>query len=125
MLSPTVDNDDWDFRIALNAYCLGQHPDAFRREQVNALHRPGFLGPWGRDPAKMERRIASRLDWFERILSQPERYLERGGVSYAILPSGLVPAGGRQRWLEVQAGPQWAIWYRPGANRDEPGPHSR
>ncbi len=88
MLSPSVNNDEWDQRIALNSYLLGKDQRAFVAEQEAALSRPGFQGPWGREPVELRRRLDSRLSWYDRILAQPEFYLAQNHVRYVWLPPG-------------------------------------
>jgi hypothetical protein len=110
MLSPSVRNDEWDMRIALNSYLLGQGRPAFLSEQTSALSAPGFQGPWGRDRVQFARRLDSRLSWYDQIAAQPEVYLAQTHLRYVWLPPGHAPPGDRAHWTEYQDGPFWAIW---------------
>ena len=47
MLSPSVNNDEWDLRIALNSYLLGQERATFLSEQSEPLWRPRLSGSVG------------------------------------------------------------------------------
>ena len=100
MLSPSVDNDEWDMRIALNSYLLGLDQPAFRSEQEAVLSRPGFQGPWGRDRVEFERRIESRMTWYNKIASRLETYLIRSSMRYVWLPQGHMPPGDRTIWTD-------------------------
>ena len=110
MLSPSVKNDEWDLRIALNSYLLGQGRPAFLSAQKAALSGRGFRGPWGRDHAQFTRRLDSRLSWYDTISAQPERYLAQTHLRYVWLSRGHEPPGDRTLWTKCQDGPFWAIW---------------
>ncbi len=110
MLSPSVDNDEWDLRIALNAHLLGRNRLAFLSDQEAALSAPGFQGPWGRDRAEFMRRLDSRRSWYDNIAAEPEVYLARTHTRYVWLPPGHVPPGDKTLWTARQDGPFWAIW---------------
>ena len=110
MLSPSVDNDEWDLRIALKAYLMGRDRLAFLREQEAALSAPGFQGPWGRDRAEFTHRLESRRSWYDRIAVEPEVYLAQAHLRYVWLPPGQRPPGDESRWTERQDGTFWAIW---------------
>jgi hypothetical protein len=109
-VSPSVRNDEWDMRIALNSYLLGQRRPAFLSEQTSALSAPGFQGPWGRHRVQFARRLDSRLSWYDQIAAQPEVYLAQTHLRYVWLPPGHAPPGDRAHWTECQDGPFWAIW---------------
>jgi hypothetical protein len=110
MLSPSVTNDDWDLRIALNSYLMGESRLAFVSEQKAALSRPGFRGPWGSDQVAFARRLDSRLAWYDKIAAQPEVYLAHTHLRYVWLPRGQAPPGVRSLWTGYQNGPFWSIW---------------
>ena len=110
MLSPSVGNDEWDLRIALNAYLLGRDRPTFLSEQEAALSAPGFQGPWGRDRAEFMRRLDSRRSWYGKIEAQPEVYLARTHTRYVWLPPGHRPPGDKTLWIVRQDGPFWVIW---------------
>jgi hypothetical protein len=114
MLSPSVNNDDWDLRIALNSYLFGQARSAFLLEQVAALSRPGFQGPWRRDRRELARRLDSRMSFYDRITAQPERYFDQTHLRYSFLARNHEPPGERSLWTKRQDGPFRSIWeYRP------------
>jgi hypothetical protein len=110
MLSPSVNNDEWDLQIALNAYLMGRDRPAFLSEQATALSAPGFQGPWGRDRAEFTRRLDSRLSWYDRIVGNPEVYLARTRLRFVWLPPGKEPPADGTRWSQLQDGPFWGLW---------------
>jgi hypothetical protein len=114
MLSPSVDNSEWDLRIALNCYLLRRTRTMFIAEQEDTLLRPGFRGPWGRDRVQLQRRIRSRTAWFDKVAGQPTPYLARARLTAVFLPRSQAPPGDSALWKESQQGPYWSIWeYAP------------
>ena len=116
-LSPEVTDAEWDERVALNCYLLGWDRSTFEAEQRTAFQlraeEGGGWGPWTRDANDGNRRIASRLAAFERVLKDPEPALKRYGVRYVGLktstPSSRLTQG---RWTRIQEGPYWQVWER-------------
>jgi hypothetical protein len=109
VLSPSVDNAELDFRVAFNAYVLGRDRPTFLASQTATPLGPAFRGAWGRDPAQQQRRLASRLAWFDAVSAEPERYLRRTELRYLLLPRDQSPPSGAS-WTEIQDGPHWSIW---------------
>jgi hypothetical protein len=115
-LSPSIDNTEWEQRIALNGYLLGLDRASFKAEQASRLTPPPKAyqwGPWARDPAERARRIAARLAFFEAVTANPSAFLERYQLRYVALPfKGLPPAYLNSGWKCLQEGPFWNIWER-------------
>jgi hypothetical protein len=110
MLGPSVTDEEWDLSIALNSYLLGNNRSAFVDEQTAILTAPGFRGPWGRDRSQLARRLESRLQCYNEIAADPEKYLTRAHLRYVWLKAGRTPPGDRGHWAQSQAGPFWVIW---------------
>jgi hypothetical protein len=115
-LSPSIDNAEWDRRIALNGYLLGLDRESFEAAQDSALTpRPGEYkwGPWTRDPAERTQRITMRMAFFDTVTANPSALFERYLVRYVALPHGSVPPVYlNSGWMCLQEGPFWSIWER-------------
>jgi hypothetical protein len=120
-LSGTVDNSEWDARVALNAYLSGLNREEFADEQLAWLDKT-LWGPWakrrGNEAARAER-YRKRLASWDAIQADPEAALDRFHVRYLALP---VPARADHlhgRWACIQSGPDWQVWERGGGERAE------
>jgi len=107
--SPATSNEEWDARIALNAYLLGLTRPAFEAGE-SALLRGGGWGPWGRHEADQDRRLASRLARYDADAADPPAALDRYHVRYFASEPGRLPAG--PGWTRLQRGPTWDLWER-------------
>ena len=115
-LSPSIDNAEWERRIALNGYLVGLDRPSFKAEQISALTAPPgeyIWGPWTRDPAEFSRRIENRMAFFDAITAHPVVFFERYKLRYVALPmGGPPPAYLNSGWRRLQEGPFWNIWER-------------
>jgi hypothetical protein len=115
-LSPSIDNAEWERRIALNGYLFGHDRPSFEAVQVSDLTPPPQAyqwGPWTRSPAERTRRIAMRMAFFDAITANPSEFFERYRVRYVALPPERVPPVVlNSEWRCLQEGPFWSIWER-------------
>jgi hypothetical protein len=115
-LSPSIDNAEWEQRIAVNGYLLGLDRRSFEARQVAVLTpdpRGYKWGPWTRDPVERMRRIAMRMAFFDAVTANPSAFFERYMLRYVALPSkGVRPAYLNSGWRCLQEGPVWSIWER-------------
>jgi hypothetical protein len=117
-LSPTIKDAEWDERIALHGYLLGQDRPGFERAQRLFFegdgkgHKAGVWGPWARDKGAREAKIRARLAAYERVAADPRTYLDRYRVRYLALAAGQGPPPPRSGWERLQDGPTWALWAR-------------
>jgi hypothetical protein len=114
-VSGTVDNAEWDARVALNAYLCGLTRQEFEEEQIGWLDKTVW-GPWARHRSKgaREERLRSRLASWDAMEADLSAALDRLGVRYLALPvlaraDHLVPG-----WRCLQRGPDWQVWERGG-----------
>ena len=95
-LSPSIDNTEWEQRIALNGYLLGLDRASFKAEQVSRLTPPPKAyqwGPWARDPAERARRIARAVGFLRRGHCRPVHISWSDSNCDVALPfKGLPPA---------------------------------
>ena len=119
-LSPTVTNDEWDDRIAVNAALLGLERDTFEADQAKALNGP--WGPWGRgrDASLRARRLALRMAAFDRARADVAASAARYSVRYLALPAGRSHEHLGPEWSRIQSGPTWDLWERA----ERPRPHA-
>ena len=111
-LSANVRNAEWDARVALNSFLEGLDRAAFAAEQKAFCTQPG-AGPWVRDAAKREERLASRMAAFEAVIANSAVAMNHFGVRYVALPVGVTrPAYLASGWRPLQAGPHWEVWER-------------
>lgn len=112
VFSPSVDNAEWDARIALNGYLRGLNRLAFEGEQ-RAVLEAGVWGPWARDPVRRAEQLVNRIASYDAILADPSAALKRFGVRYVALPTGQTsPAYLNTSWSRLEAGPSWQVWER-------------
>ena len=79
-LSPSIDNAEWEQRIAFNGYLLGLDRSTFEAQQASDLSPPPGAyqwGPWTRDEAERTRRIAARMAFFDAVTANPSEFFER------------------------------------------------
>jgi hypothetical protein len=119
LFSHAITNAEWEDRIALNAYLLGQDRRAFRAEQEALLHstdqptasRGGVWGPWVRNPRLMAERVVARTRAFDAVRASPSRALDRFHVRYVAVPGGHAPPPGAG-WARMRHGPSWDLYER-------------
>lgn len=117
MISPYINHEDWDDRIALNAFLLGRDTATFEREQRKLLATDKW-GPWSRDTSLQAVRLARRLSTFAAISADPPAALDRFKVRYVALPRDTAsPAYLQKDWRSLQAGATWNLWERPYSAR--------
>jgi hypothetical protein len=106
-VDPAITDDDWNQRIALNAYLL--NPSASGDELRKLLDARN----WTDDPSDQARRVTDRLAIFRSIERDLGSYLDRYSVRYVALPADRVPpAYLQQGWVRLQEGPSWQLWER-------------
>lgn len=116
---PATVDEEWDARLALNAYLLGLEREAFAAGEAALLDDPGqrtadhggAFGPWKRDPRARADRLSRRTAAFDRVLADPGAARARFSVRYVAdpIPSS-VPGARRVGWSLLQDGPHWRIW---------------
>jgi hypothetical protein len=112
LISPSVSNQEWDRRDALNAYLTGQTLEEF------VVHQDEFFqhlvyGPTVHDPAARATRIESRENEFQKITADPETALREFNVRYIALTSNqTLPPAIASKFALLQNGPTWVIWQR-------------
>ena len=112
LFSPTISNQEWDRRDALNAYLTGESIYEF------AVHQHQFFeqlvyGPTAHDPAARALRIESREKEFRKIAQDPETALRAFNVRYVALNGyQRIPDAVASRFGLLQKGPTWAVWER-------------
>jgi hypothetical protein len=106
-LSPSVTDEEWNRRKALNVYLLD--PSAGEGE----LRRRLTGINWGGKPSDEERRISERLAVFRTIERELDSNLDRYAVRYVALPAEQsAPNYLKQGWVCLQKGPYWQLWER-------------
>jgi glycosyltransferase involved in cell wall biosynthesis len=117
-LSPAVSNDEWNQRIALNAFLRGVSERTFAVAQKEAVAE-WVLGPWPRDPARQAELFRARLACYTRVMADPNSAVEKFGVRYVALAADRSPpAYPRSDWNCIQKGPYWSLWERRPMNRE-------
>ncbi|CAN5905878.1 hypothetical protein BH23PLA1_BH23PLA1_22940 [soil metagenome] len=129
--SAFVSNEELDLRDALNHYLLGLDRPTYEAEHTYELGTTGW-GPWTYDPNALVKRKAERLAAFDAVARDPEGFLDRFGVRYAVLEANSPrPPLLRDGWQVVQDGPHWTILERvdsdsaPARGRREAAPDAR
>jgi len=111
-LSAYIDDNEWDWRIALNQFLLGQSAGEFAATQQAALKAAAW-GPWARSPVLRNVRFEDRVRAFAEISANPDTAFASAKVRYVILMAqGKVPHYLSSGWREIQAGPYYQIWER-------------
>jgi hypothetical protein len=113
LMSPSIRDNEWNERAALNDFLLwGDGSDAYS-SRLNALQPTLAWGPWARDPATFARWTAERLALREAIASDPASALARLPVRYLALPVGRrPPARDRLGWAVLRRDARWTVWER-------------
>jgi hypothetical protein len=109
ILSPSVSDLDFDRRIALNAFLSGTSREEFESQQRWDLDHLQY-GVELRDPVRRAARFASRLSFFDQIVTDPSACIERYHVRYVTVPTGTPrPVIVNSRWAVLQPGPTWEV----------------
>jgi hypothetical protein len=109
-LSPSVSDVDFDRRLAFNAYLSGISREEFEANQRWDLDHLQY-GVELRDTVRRAARLASRLAFFDQIISDPSATADHYGVRYVAIPaSSPRPATLGPDWALLQSGPAWEVW---------------
>jgi hypothetical protein len=112
ILSPSIDNSEWDYRVALDGFIRGLDREAFARNQRAALDS-NVLGLEARDPIRRAQRLAGRLEKYDEVAANSGPAMNRFHVRYVALPKGVVPPSYlAANWRRLADGPYWQIWER-------------
>lgn len=112
IMSPSIDNSEWDARVALNGFLLGLDREAFGAKQREVLNN-NVLGPEARDPARRAERLDNRLKIYDQIASNPRPALDRFQVKYVALAKDVPPPSYlAANWRRLADGPYWQVWER-------------
>jgi hypothetical protein len=113
VMSPWVNNSEWDYRIALNGFLRGLDRQAFVQEEKNTL-ATWVWGPEARDPERRAEQLADRLKGYDRIAANPAVAIERFKVKYVALRKSNEPSPQylRSGWREIEDGRYWEVWER-------------
>ena len=118
IISPSIKDEEWEARMALNAYLRGFGRPEFA-DYVETSLRHGEWAPWGPwlyDDDWRDRKRAARLAAFEATLADPTPALDRFRVRYVGLPRSQSPPAYLARgWTQVEGGPYWRVWERQAA----------
>ncbi|RUR79699.1 hypothetical protein PCC6912_32350 [Chlorogloeopsis fritschii PCC 6912] len=110
MVSPTIDNAEWDARIALNAYLEGIDRSSFIVQQKIDLMAHKF-GPWRRNKQILEERVQSRQKYFDEIVADPVKAFKKFQVKYvALSQNAKSPEYLKLGWKLQQNGAYWQVW---------------
>jgi hypothetical protein len=116
--SPAVSDLDFNRRIALNAYLSGMSREQFEAKETGDLDHLQY-GVELRDPIRRAARLASRLAFYDQIVSDPASTIEHYQVKYvALLAGSLRPAMLGSDWAVLQTGPTWEVWQRRAFEAD-------
>jgi len=120
MLSPDASDEEWDERVALNAFLLGQNQSVFAAQQ-SAQGEKRTWGLWAAhrtSPEQRQQRLARRLAAFRQVEHDPAAALDKYAVRYVALPTGQPqPTYLERGWDLLQQGPTWDIWQRKRASQ--------
>ena len=111
--SMAVDNDQWESRVALNAYLAGTG----RAEFENAARIASALWFW-ESPEREEEVTAAFMRKYDEVLRDPDRHVAEFGVRYVALAADKAwKAHLRAGWTMFEQGPYWQIWERKQSGR--------
>ncbi len=111
-VSPSIDNLEWDSRIALNGFLLGLDRETFVGRQSAALGST-IWGLEARDPVRRAERLADRVSKYDQIVADPGPALARFQVKYVALRKADGPPHYLQSgWRRLADGPYWQVWER-------------
>jgi hypothetical protein len=117
-LSAFVDDRQWQNRIALNAFLLGQDRNSFAHGERELLHASRW-GPWARSESARSDQLADRLRDYDVVVSDPVRAMNQFNVHYVALRADLPsPEYLARGWTRVQAGPCWQVWSRDAVTNE-------
>ena len=104
VLSPTISDAEWNDRIALNAFLLGNDRATFEAAQRSELAGL-FWGAAARDPTARQKLLQDRVRSYDATAADLPATLARYGVRYVALPSGRAPpAYLASGWQRLQRG---------------------
>jgi hypothetical protein len=109
-LSPSVSDNEWNERIALNDYLQGfSRPDFIAKRQTDL--RTTKWGPWVRNPKLGVEVLHNQISYFDEISINPVKALKRFQVKYVALLKGKEqPKYLNNGWKLLQNGSYWQIW---------------
>jgi hypothetical protein len=110
-LSPTVTNESWDERTALNAILKGHDRVTFEATERAILEKSPW-GPWSRDPKLRLERLATRLKIYDFVQSNMTAYLNKYKVRYLALTSVSNSKPPQTGWSKLASGPVWDVFER-------------
>jgi hypothetical protein len=109
-LSSSVDNNEWDRRVTLNAFMMGKERSIFIDKEKAGLLNTTW-GPWASDAQKLAERITNRQNYFDRISLNLSPALEEFEVRYlALSVDADAPKYLDKNWRLLQDGENWKIW---------------
>ncbi len=109
--SLVIDNEEWEARVALNAYLRGVTRAQFGR----VAEQEGIWFFWENAQLRSAA-YAGFMRQYDEIRRDPPRAIARFKVRYVALPADRgAPAYLAVGWTMFQAGPYWQIWERSGS----------
>jgi hypothetical protein len=113
--SLVVDNDQWESRIALNAYLVGSD-----RVEFEKAARSDAANWFWEAPERQGEVIAGFMRWYDEAVHAPDRLIDRFRVRYIAL-AGDKPqmAYLRNGWTMLQRGPYWQVWERDKSSSEK------
>jgi hypothetical protein len=117
LLSPSVQDAEWDQRAALNDLLLhGDGSDAYAK-RLRALEPTLAWGPWARDRDIRARWMAGRIALRESFAADLDAALARYPVRYLALTADRDPPRlGREAWVIFRRDGRWTVWERRDAS---------
>jgi len=111
LVSPSVDNAEYNERQVLNFYLLGL--DRSQLQPMMNQYITMSWGPWARDPKKRQQLLQSLAKKYDDVVSEPTKYIRKFQVKYVALPMKVPqPEYLKNGWKLLQNGPTWQIWKR-------------
>ena len=111
LFSPSVSDQELDWRIACNAVLLGQPEEQFAAEQLEMLRT--VWGRESRDPVVAAARLQGRVDVYREIAGHLAAALDHFEVAYLALKPEQEPRSPWQaNFALLQDGPTWKIYKR-------------
>lgn len=107
-ISMATDDDQWEFRAALNAYLLGTD----RKDFESAARIAAGRWFW-ESPQRQPEVVAAFMRKYDEVAQAPDRFVARFGVRYVALAADETQSAYlREGWTMLQRGPYWQIWER-------------
>lgn len=108
-LSPSVNNEQWARRRALNAYLRG-----FQRTNVTESAFAEY-GVWfhlaSLNPQETEAETRQLREEWTRIASDPQQWVDTYSVRYCVLPAtNAFPLEKNPRWHSLARSQEWQVW---------------